>query len=583
MSKALRAVKIVLTVLLTVTVITTSVWFVFELRSNLADVADLVLELQEGKFGVNPANYMGNDYSKLFRPGYYAGTDNKTVARDAVMKGLTYNDYDQHFDKLRVDETGKPVLNSRGEVQWVYAGMIPASVLYSQMEDKNNIGLWVGKDYVYDRVDDRVFLQEKAGDYPGFPQGYHPAFTDASCTVYVKPTVEFASYSDIDAKIDLKWNDLLDDSDFVKDWLHGKTDATAKADFKEKVKALWIYRIGCQTDNYVAYKAKRMEGGGEGAGIVSGAKASGIFKVPEIRFDMYDSWNKVTAMAIQSASSGLAAQILGPILCSADFEGVFKTWDAEGAENQTYSTHFNIDIAADYDKITVDELDGPWAPWKQNRKTGTVPTQANIQTLYNNSANYMNKFVKTNVPTAPTAGVDFSKISAPKSDLAAVIDNPNGVRDGFKKVCEFGLPAGNKTQDIINLQTIKSKIEDKIGNIPYAELTSGGFYRASFALYGYTDGDGKEWRYVSVAEGESLGGGMGADYIRYTYCNIKLEVWPSGLIRTYFYDAPWKASLLNGLAIADVAMANEEWYSYDAAYITGSNGMIVLYDRLAAL
>jgi len=476
--------------------------------------------------------------------------------------------------------------------------MINSTTLYGA-ENMSGINLWVGRDYTFrrgtiglggDNFGDTPLPGPWADLYRDFPFEFRPRYEgeavgvfDASFAAngYVAPTLRFDNFADIPVRLgsDSVWNALLDDEIFVTDWLHRANRAAVtpadRADFIGKVEALWVLRVGNQVDQYVTYRAKRSQGLGTGGGRLGPAFINGAFVVPEIRFELFDTHVMVNAMTIQRASSAAAITALGPILNFANLEGDMRNLDGmnrpgavpgdpgtpglewRGQWNAPNSELTSIGNRADTGPVL--------AEWQRNgtqvnNATANVPVQSNIREHY---------------------------LAGPRDNAMTGA----GIR-GVNR-CEFGMPAPNKSHHVMNLQTISGRIVRNGVAIDWVTLlpnSQGNLtYTASFALFGYdpaapvVDGSiGGPFAYVSGREALGLGDGMPAEYIRFLRCEVQMEVWPSGLIGRWFYDAPWDASLF-GVMVASVDMYFEEIFMCDALFIIGDNGMITLLDRMRAI
>ena len=511
---------------------------------------NLELFPEGGGFNVNPASYMGeNGYSALLRAGYFRGEEGVPAmadrdARNVVADGFGYWDF-------RTNTGG---------------GAVAAVDLYRNLPDVGSvkgmdaIHLWVGSDYWHDKGDlgpgsrPGVPSSDAWNDpaVAGYPYANRPMFVgeaDGSpdLTQYVAPTLSFANFAAIRTtlNVDANWNKLIGDGRFVTDWLNKATPTTAvtaadRAEFINKVEALWILRAGNQTDAYVAYRAKRSEGDGLGSGrLVGGANISGNFIVPEIRYELYGTDANIYGMTIQSASSAMAIRTLGSLLSDANMTVNWRT-----LTDQEWRARYET---TDKLAITNDAINGalsPWAPEGAISSNATAPTQTDIRERFT---------------TRTGANLDETRTW------------------GGDRVCEFGMPAGNKSSHIISLQTIKRGTGE--GGSYWQPATATAPYRVTLELFGFNDGS--QFRYVSAWEALDLGKDFPAEYIRFGYCRLEKDVWPTSLVGRWYYDAPWEASLLR-VAVATVDMAFNEVFTYDVDYITGANGMITIVNRMTA-
>jgi hypothetical protein len=554
----------------------------FELSTGVPAVDNLNLFPEGGGFGVNPVAYMGeegngvtNSWGALLRDGYFRnGPDSflpNTTARNAVENGLGY--YNFHLGGNAADSY-----------------TLSASELYKNVASMSAINLWVGSDYTFRRGtigdggdNEGIGISDDWTDlYDGFPFEFRPLYVGETVGVfdnsfavngYVAPTLSFENFDAIPGVITANWATLIEDPVFLSDWLHGgATDAAAMTEFIGKVQALWVIRVGNTVDHFVTYRAIRGEAMGDGSGRL-GVFVRGGMIVPEIEFQLFDTSARLTSMMIQSASSNSAITILGPILCFADFIGDTRNLSANNRPGDPWRAQWRVD-GMDATRIGNHAERGPVSnDWRLGSSDDNV----------NNAA--------ANVPTQDNLVAHYDEFSGAHRAVS------DGWWDNLRRSnrCEFGIPTGNKSSHVMNLQTIEGRMERSGVLLPYVTLAANSqgneTYIASFRLFGFDPAqeapnaagfNGGKFAYVSGREGIGLGATMPATYIRFLRCEIQMEVWPSGLMGRWYFDAPWQAELA-GLITATVDMATNQVFSYDARFIVGENGMITLLNGLRLL
>jgi hypothetical protein len=528
-------------------------YFIYSTITTLPlDVVSLDIRPEGTNFGVDPMSYLADDETgigKVLKGDYFVAGPNgemKIEQKSAVTNGLSYYAFD-------------------------YSSEYPAEKVYEGI-NMDNINIWLGKGtiaevYGYD-FDDYEYIDNKSfdngerfssnerytqADFPDAKKEGDPNFEKIGKTLgeFNDPRIGLLKYSGGHPKIG-------EDGKFVQpsfsfenyDAMVSGLNAYFTGDDGQKVVdailSYWILRVTSQVDSYVNFKTQRLSGGGTGSGGLGAVQLSGVIIATGFNIDYYGFEVDKSATIITGASAKIGLQVLGPLLTTVDF--TIAGWNLDGTRFR-----YSASASEQREKLSSDSYTGPDGVWKSKDKTGVLPTEAELWSVYNDY-----------VPEKTTFADNSDEDDGNKINALKVTDPTTGLSKSEIRLCEFGMPAKTYSAHIVDLRTIKGA--EMTGKPSNTDPTKA--YTADIVCY--TRSDGEKWEWVSANSARDLANGIGGyatdggpvGYLYYTTLTITVGVFESGFMQQWKTDEFWDASIA-GLIEAKVKVGTESIFTYD--------------------